>query len=40
MNYFSERDLDGKTAINIQARTRKELKEIIPGLAKKHPNID
>ena len=37
---IEEHDLGGKTEINIQARSKKELQEILTGLKKKHPNID
>ena len=37
---FNEQDLGGKTAIEIRARTRKELKSIVAGLKEKYPQID
>lgn len=36
----SESHFDGKTVINIQARSRQELTRMIPGLAKKYPTVD
>ena len=37
---FEEQELDGKTVVKIQARTRRELRSMLSGLKKKHPQID
>ena len=37
---FEAQELDGKTVVKIQARTMRELRSMLSGLKKKHPQID
>ena len=37
---FSKLDLGDRTALKIEVRSRAELNKMIPGLARKHPNLD
>ena len=39
-NAFEKSEADGETKLNIQVKSMKDLEKMLPGLLRKHPNLD